>query len=373
MDLNALLTDSLLEGIFIFDAGQRLVRMNPSGERIVGKSESSSAGKLVSEIFNTSREISSLVKAALEEARAVVQSGLTITSGDGQKFNLSVSVSPLLRSDGTLEGAALLIRDETLLKELDRSQRRAEQLATLGVLNVGMAHEIKNPLGGIKGATQLLKSEIGHDMDSPEDSPNNSPGSSIDEYCEVILREVERIDGLLEGLLSAVPRGDVRYTEINIHEILNEVVTLLDLSEDTEGISFERIFDPSLPHIRGDRNGLTQVFLNLLKNAVEASHPGSQIVVRTLVPVGAPVTAASGHGTRHRGGFLEVDVEDQGQGFDTDIKELATPFFTTKPKGVGLGLAISEQIVQNHGGSLVLDNLDDGGAVVRVFLPLAAG
>ncbi len=372
LNLESLLTDSLLEGILIFDAEQRLVRMNPSGERIVGKSESASTGKHPSEIFDTSPEIVSLVKAALDEVRAVVQSGLTITSVDGSKFNLSVSVSPLLRSDGALEGVALLIRDETLLKELDRSQRRADQLATLGVLNVGMAHEIKNPLGGIKGATQLLKSEIADD--TRQDSPQ---GSSIDEYCDVILREVDRIDGLLEGLLAAVPRGDLRHSDINIHEILNEIVTLLDLSEDTHGLTFERIYDPSLPHIQGDRNGLTQVFLNLLKNAVEASPPGGKIIVRTLVPVGAPVgapvTTASGQKTSHRGGFLEVDVEDGGQGFDTDGKEFAAPFFTTKPKGVGLGLVISEQIVQNHGGSLTLDNREDGGAVVRVFLPLSTG
>ena len=364
MNLESLLTDSLLEGIFIFDAGKRLVRMNPSGERILGRSESSSSGKLVQEVFDTSPEIIGLVNASLEEARAVVQSGLTITSSGGKKFNLSISVSPLLTSDGTLEGVVLLIRDETLLKELDRSQRRADQLATLGVLNVGMAHEIKNPLGGIKGATQLLRSELGDD---------SSPTSYLDEYCDVILREVDRIDGLLEGLLAAVPRGDLRHTEINIHEILNEVVTLLELSEDTRGLTFERIYDPSLPPIQGDRNGLTQVLLNLLKNAVEASPPGSQIVVRTLIPVGAPITTASAQGISHRGGYLEVDVEDHGEGFDMDVKEFATPFFTTKPKGVGLGLTISEQIVQNHGGSLVLDNLEGGGAIVRVFLPLNTG
>ena len=361
LNLESLLTDSLLEGLFIFDAAACLVRINPAGERILGKSERASVGRNVDEIFGASPAICGLVKAALEESRAVVQSGLTLPAPDGKKFNLSVSVSPLLEADGTLEGVVLLIRDETLLKELDRSQRRADQIATLGVLNVGMAHEIKNPLGGIKGATQLLKSDIGDD--SPLDS-------SLDEYCDVILREVERIDSLLEGLLAAVPRGDLRHSEINIHEVLNEVVTLLELSEDTDGLTFERVYDPSLPSIRGDRNGLTQVFLNLLKNAVEASPKSEQITVRTLVPVGAPITAAGSPGTGHRGGFLEVDVEDRGGGFDPDVKELAAPFFTTKRKGVGLGLVISEQIVQNHGGSLALDNREGGGAIVRVFLPL---
>ncbi len=361
MNLESLLIDSLLEGLFLFDRKAHLVRVNPSGERMVGRSERSLVGKDAEGIFEDNPEMADLVRASLKENRALVHSGIALKRPDGGTFNLSVSASPIQEPDGKAVGTALLVRDETLLKEVDRAARRADQLATLGVLNVGMAHEIKNPLGGIKGATQLLR------LDLEETSP-------MQEYCEVILREVDRIDGLLESLLAAMPRGEVRYTEINIHEVLNEVLTLVELSEDARGFTFTRIYDPSLPPVRGDRNGLIQVFLNLLKNAVEASPPGSDIVVRTLVPVGGPLTLPGGRpGSGPRGSFLEVEVEDHGEGFDPGIKEFTTPFFTTKSKGVGLGLAISEQIIQNHGGSLTLDNGQDGGAVVRVYLPLNAG
>jgi nitrogen-specific signal transduction histidine kinase len=298
-----------------------------------------------------------MVRAAMKENRAVVHSGLAMTVSEGRTANLHISVSPIQEPDGTVVGAALVMRDETFLRDMDKAYRRADQLATFSVLNVGMAHEIKNPLGGIKGATQLMSTEI--ETDSP-----------MQEYCEVILREVERIDGLLETLLAAVPREDIKTTEINIHEILDEVVTLLEMSEETAGLTFFRVYDPSLPSLYGDRNGLLQVFLNILKNAVEASPEGGEIIIKTQVPVGNPIGGSGRQRSGMRGPFIEVAVMDAGQGFERDIKEYTTPFVTTKSKGVGLGLAISEQIIQKHGGSLTLDNREGGGAVVRVFLPL---
>ena len=357
MSLESYLTDSLVEGLFLFDTQARLVRINPSGERILGRSWRSVDNEDADEIFSGNPELGEMVKASLSENRAVVHSGLTMYGPEGRTINLSVSVSPIQEPDGTVVGAALLVRDETILRDIDRTYRRADQLATFGILNLGMAHEIKNPLGGIKGATQLLSSEL-------------TPDSPMIEYCEVILREVERIDGLLETLLAAVPREELRSTEINIHEILDEVMNLLELSEEAVGLTFLRVYDPSLPNLHGDRNGLLQVFWNLLKNSVEASAPGSEITVKTQVPVGGPIGTSGTTRSGTRGGFLEVMVTDEGQGFDPDIKEYTTPFLTTKSKGVGLGLAISEQIVHNHEGSLVLDNGEGGGAIVRVYLPL---
>ncbi len=360
MTLESHLMDSLVEGLFLFDTQARLVRINPAGERILGRSWKSVTNEDAEEVFSGNPELGEMVKASLNENRAVVHSGLTMPGPEGRTINLSVSVSPIQEPDGTVVGAALLVRDETILRDIDRAYRRADQLATFGVLNLGMAHEIKNPLGGIKGATQLLGSEL-------------EPDSPMMEYCEVILREVGRIDGLLETLLAAVPRGELRTTEINIHEILDEIVNLLELSEEADGLTFLRVYDPSLPTLHGDRNGLLQVFLNLFKNAVEASEPGGEITVKTQVPVGGPVGTPSAPWSGARGRFLEVVVTDDGHGFDLDIKEYTTPFVTTKSKGVGLGLAISEQIVHNHGGYLVLDNRDEGGALVRVYLPLNSG
>jgi two-component system nitrogen regulation sensor histidine kinase GlnL len=353
MNLTDTLIPSLTEAVFVFEADGKLAAANPSAERVTGRSEKSMLGQGAVDLFPEG-DLPDLLTTVLNEGRSVMQSGIEITNPSGQVFYLSVSISPLVEPDGTVVGAALMARDETLFREIDRSHRRADQIATLETLNLGMAHEIKNPLGGIKGATQLLRLEIGDD-------------SELAEHCDIILREVNRIDGLLESLLSAMPRETTSYEEINIHELLDGVIQLLELSEETSGQTYNRLYDPSLPPIPGDRNRLTQVFLNILKNAAEASGEGAEIVIRTSTPMGSP----GGPVPVLKGGTLEVTVKDSGPGFDENMEDFVKPFFTTKPKGVGLGLAISEQIIQNHGGSLLLGNREDGGAVVRVYLPIS--
>lgn len=283
----------------------------------------------------------------------MTQRDFELTNADGEQFFLSLSVSILQEPDGTTQGAVVLARDETLLREIDRSFRRADHLTTLATLNLGMAHEIKNPLGGIKGAAQLLRLELG------DDHP-------LAEHCGIILREVERVDRLLESLLSAAPREHAILEELNIHEVLDEVIELMGHWKHAEQITFTRDYDPSLPAVSADRNGLIQIFLNLMKNAAEAMKGRGRIIIRTLVPVTAPTNPLG----RRRGGVLEVDIEDEGPGFEQSVKELTAPFFTTKAKGVGLGLAISEQIIQNHGGSLTLENREETGARAKVILPL---
>ena len=355
MDILSQLIPSLSEGLFVFDAAGRLVLLNPSAERILGRSEKAVLGLSVEELFPSAAELPDLVRLCLEGGRAHFKSGVQIADAEGKASFLTVSVSPLEEPDGRLVGAALLARDETLLRQIDTTYRRAEQLASFNTLNLGMAHEIKNPLGGIKGATQLLRADL-------------ADGSPLTEHCDLILREVERIDGLLENMLQAVTGRGATFTEVNIHEVLNNVIELVALSEGPAQASFLCSYDPSLPPIRADRNGLTQVFMNLVKNAVEASPPSGRITLRTSIPVISPDSPASGM----KGGALEVDIEDEGPGFAPDVKDFATPFFTTKPKGVGLGLAITQQIIQNHGGVLDLANLEGGGARVRVFLPLTS-
>lgn len=353
MTVESNLIPSLTEGLFLFDAECRLIRLNPSGERLLGRSERSVMGQSAEEIFERNPELSRLIKTAISDGRSVAQSDFELSNINGERFFVSLSVSILHEPDGTARGAVVLARDETLLREIDRSFRRADHLTTLGALNLGMAHEIKNPLGGIKGATQLLRLELG------DDHP-------LSENCDIILREVDRIDQLLESLLSAAPREHVALEDLNIHEILDEVIELLGHWKFGEGIIFARDYDPSLPTIRGDRSGLIQVFLNLMKNGAEAMEGEGRITIRTLVPVTAPANPLGGH----KRGVLEVDIEDEGPGFGQRMEDLTAPFFTTKPKGVGLGLAISEQIIQNHGGSMTLENRPETGARCRVILPL---
>ena len=348
------LIPSLTEGLFLFDREGRLVLLNPSGERLIGRSEKALLGKTANEIFPRNPDLCSILENTLNEGRSLAHHSISLANFEGNELYLSISVSILEDHDGAIQGQVLLARDDTVLSELDRSFRRADLLTTLGTLNLGIAHEIKNPLGGIKGATQLLRSELGKD-------------SPLAENCDIILREVERIDSLLESLLSATPTDEIPLKELNIHEVLIEVIDLMGHWEEGPAVTYVKVLDPSLPAVMADRSGLTQVFLNLLKNSLEAAPPDSEIIIRTTVPqVGSPHPI---HGRMK--GVVQIDIEDSGPGFDLETHDFSAPFFTTKPKGVGLGLAISEQIIQNHGGRLVLENRDEGGAKVSVLLPIS--
>ncbi|MFV1956788.1 MAG: nitrogen regulation protein NR(II), partial [bacterium] len=256
------LIPSLTEGLFLFDNEGRLVLLNPSGERLIGRSEKALLGKTATEIFPRNPNLCSILENTLNEGRSLAHHSISLANFEGNELYLSISVSVLEDHDGAIQGQVLLARDDTVLAELERSFRRADLLTTLGTLNLGIAHEIKNPLGGIKGATQLLRSELG------EDSP-------LAENCDIILREVERIDTLLENLLSATPTEGVPLKEFNIHEVLNEVIDLMGHWEEGPSVTYVKVFDPSLPGMMADRSGLTQVFLNLLKNSLEAAPPDS--------------------------------------------------------------------------------------------------
>ncbi len=346
---------SLVEGLFVFDREGRLVRLNPSGERILGRSERMLLGKGAGEVFPHNPELAEAVGAALSERKTVAHIEVPLRNLKGEELILSFSLSPTEDAEGGVQGAILLARDETLLRQLDSSFRKADQLASLGILAAGFAHEIKNPLGGIKGATQLLRMEL------PDPSP-------LAEHCDIILREVERVDSLLERLLDLTPREDREEREFDIHAVLEEVAALAVRMEGA-GNRISRNYDPSLPLLLGEPHALHQVFLNLVKNALEASPPGT------------PVTLSTGHspgvllqtGLPRGPGAVEVTVEDEGGGFPPEVAAFR-PFFTTKPQGVGLGLVISEQIVHAHGGRLLLENREEGGRVTgaraRVVLPL---
>ena len=169
---------------------------------------------------------------------------------------MSASCAPVHDEQGELRGAVLVLHDLTLERALDTTTRRADHLAALGSVALGLAHEIRNPLGGIKGAAQLLRANL-------------SDPAQV-QATDVIIREVDRLDGLIEQLRGLGTPPHLQLAPQNIHRILNDVLALQRQAPDWGQIVLRTEFDPSLPAVLGDRAQLTQVFLNLVRNAVES-------------------------------------------------------------------------------------------------------
>jgi two-component system, NtrC family, nitrogen regulation sensor histidine kinase GlnL len=352
--------ESLEEGVIGVDAAGRILSMNQAAEQLTACSLGATRGRHHSEVFEDSGWVSSLVDAvARGEPSSVSAEGMI--PGLWQKpIPVRVTASAIFDVHARRCGAALILQDLTLQRNLETDVRRAQSLAQLGVVVAGLAHEIRNPLGGIRGAVQLLAGEIG-------------PHPTAKEYIDLVLREVDRLSKLLGQLLELRPRGAFTPQPVNIHRVIDHVIALVDEGAQRSETRLLRFFDPSLPEVRGDPDALTQLVLNLVQNALHAAAElptGAPREIRLTTRMETDYHLASQPLlARGRVRLLRVDVEDTGPGIPPDVQaNLFSPFVTTKAKGTGLGLAICQRIVSDHGGTIRFES-DPGRTLFRVLLP----
>lgn len=270
------------------------------------------------------------------------------------RFPANLTLSPFMESDDSIQGVVILIKNMTLIRELEERQRPADHLNNLGEIAMGMAHEIRNPLGGIRGSAQLLRQEI--------------KNKSQQEYLDVVVSEVDRINRMVKRMMDLTRPLDLKLENTNIHKVLEEILMLEKDTLTRKNGRFEQIYDPSLPPIEADEDQLKQVFLNLIKNAIEASRKGGKIQIITRVSSGYAIRAASSPVPQQN---IVVEIIDSGEGMDEETqKKLFTPFHTTKSKGSGLGLPISLKIVKDHDGKIKITSEKGLGTTVQVFLPI---
>jgi hypothetical protein len=234
---------------------------------------------------------------------------------------------------------------------------RAERLATLGEVTASLAHEIKNPLAGIAGAVQVMADEL----------PDSDPRKEI---MHEILTQVHRLDRTAQDLLAFARPGKPDVEPCDIHQVLDRVLILLAENPEAKQMRVVRTYQSDIPCIYADGKQLRQVFLNLILNAVQAMPARGQITLHTALHNGSGMEE-----NEHRGQapMVEVAVSDTGPGIpSTVLKDIFTPFVTTKRRGTGLGLSVSRRIVEDHGGWITAESPPGQGATFRVFLPLEA-
>jgi len=356
---------SIEDGVVVIDAAGCVADLNPAAEELVGVSAQHAVGLPVAAMFTHDRggpglrgsECGAFLWPA-ELVQGTIHEGVArrraegLVASRGGTLEVSAACAPVHDANGGLAGAVLVLRDLTLQRTLEATGRRVERLSALGTVALGLAHEIRNPLGGIKGAAQLLRGAL------------TDPGQV--RCTDIIIREVERLDGLVEQLRELTTPPTLKLEAVNIHRVLNDVLALQRQTPVWQSIAVRAEFDPSLPPVRGDRAALVQVFLNLVKNAVEAMGGAGQLVVSTRIETRFHIRRVHG-----RGHFLSVAIEDGGPGIsEEDQARLFSPFFTTKTTGTGLGLALCHRIVAEHGGTIGYEPGTRGGARFRVTLPV---
>ncbi len=231
------------------------------------------------------------------------------------------------------------------LREAEAAVRRAERLAALGQMAAGLAHELRNPLGTMRASAEMLTRAVGAENEVAR------------EVAGFIASEVDRTNSLITRFLDFARPVTLRRTSVELSEVIDRAVTELGRHVPPFGVSVYKNYSPDIRPIEADGEMLERVFYNLLLNAAQASPPGGVVTVKT----------------KPLGGSVEISVIDRGSGIEAkQIENIFNPFFTTKKDGVGLGLAIVQKIIDEHGGKITVESEPARGSVFRVFLPAAS-
>jgi len=346
------LLSSLQDGVIILDPAGRIVSLNQAAEELTGFSGSQIAGRLIGEVFPPPAPLSSLVAKTVDQGRSHADFDATLTRADGARLTLSTVASLVSTPRGESRGVVLVLRDLSRVRELEEQVRRSDRLAALGVLAAGVAHEVRNPLVGVRAAAQLMERE-----------PGFPP--SLQEFIGIIIREVDRLNRLVGDLLAFAGIRPLRIQSCNINQVVEEALRLEESGLQVGGVTVVRRYDPAVPAVAADPERLLQVFLNLIRNGAEAMTGGvGELQLRTRFERVAPQCGGRA--------AVVVEIGDRGPGIPPEIQaQLFNPFFTTKDGGTGLGLPISLRIVEEHGGAIEVQSELGQGTTFRVLLPIA--
>ncbi|PKQ04145.1 MAG: two-component sensor histidine kinase [Alphaproteobacteria bacterium HGW-Alphaproteobacteria-11] len=344
---------SIPHPVILVDRDSRIEYVNDSTEEFFAASSAMLVGHLLSEVVAFGSPVLSLIEQVFERGVSVNEYGVEIGTPRMGDRQVDIQVTPLAEFPGHV---LLLLQVRTMAHKMDRQLTHRSAARSVTGMAAILAHEIKNPLSGIRGAAQLLELAA-----STEDKT----------LTRLICEETDRICKLVDRMEVFSDERPVPREPVNIHLVLGHVKQLAATGF-ASGIRIVEEYDPSLPPVLGDKDQLIQVFLNLVKNAAEAiGKPEGEIVLTTAYRPGVRLSMP---GSRDRVSLpLEICVIDDGPGVPPDIMEhLFDPFVTTKSSGTGLGLALVAKIIGDHGGIIECESLPRG-TVFRVLLPMHTG
>jgi two-component system nitrogen regulation sensor histidine kinase GlnL len=340
--------DNLTTAVLTFDADLRLTSINPAGEMLFEISAKKAVGQTLAELLPHARLATRTLNQTLESRHPVTARGVPLKLPGHRTITVDCTVTPL--TDAGPDALLVELTQVDRLLRLARDENMLERQAANRAVMRGLAHEIKNPLGGLRGAAQLLEREL--------------PDKALKEYTRIIIHEADRLRNLVDRMMG--PHKPLKKKPVNIHEILEHVRKLM-LVEVPVGLSLERDYDPSLPEFEGEPEQLIQAVLNIVRNSAEAIQHKGVIHLRTGIERSFTI------GQKRRRLVLRADIEDNGPGIPEEIQEhIFYPMVTAKPGGTGLGLSIAQDIVAKHGG-LIECHSRPGHTVFSIYLPLENG
>lgn len=361
---------SMTSGLFTLNVTDRLETFNAMAEAITGWRSTEVRGQPYHQVFAENTQLIELLRASQSQRQPITVPRLEFRRRDGQYIPLSLRTSMLYDHRNRTVGLLVIFEDLSLLDMLERQLHRVDRLASLGHMTAGIAHEVKNPLASIRTFAQLVHRKH-HDA------------RFLDKFDRVVLRELDRIQHIIDDLLELTKPTRLHCSPASITAILQRVFDVHAEQIRQQQIALKTRFAPTLPMLMADSELLYRCFTNIVLNAIEAMPAGGELTVTcqpiSKIPVDladpawsnpfeipSPDTLAS---ILHASD-IEVVISDTGQGIAEDqLEMLFTPFHTTKSKGTGLGLALTQKIIEEHRGYIHVTSTIDRGTSVTVMLP----
>lgn len=329
------------DALVVTDLTGRVIKVNPAFEMVFGWKEWETLGHSLSQLTNPDEgEVERVITQVLRQMEPITFDTVNRTK-DGQAIDINVVVSPIRNQEGTIIAMASLARDITERKRTAERLLRTEKLAAVGQLAAAVTHEIRNPLTVLSGFTQLIAEK--------------NPDPTTQSYCNLMKSEIDRIHMIVsEFLVFAKPQAE-RLVEYDLHRLILETVALMEPEAHQHQTTLRCFWKGSVPLLHCDPNAIKQVLINLIKNSIEAMPTGGGVRLEV-------------EGKEEE---VVIRVQDEGMGMDeTTLHHLTEPFFTSKEHGTGLGMAISQKIISNHGGQLCVESKLHEGTRVELRLPV---
>jgi two-component system sensor histidine kinase AtoS len=345
---------SLTNGIVTVDLEGRVVTLNAAAEMLTGFFVGEVTGHYCTELFAQTPEIGEMLMETLASRVPIAGVSLVLKRRSGVTLPIDVSTAPLKGAEGKDLGVVAVLRDVTLVRDLEGQLRRSDRLAALGNLAAGLAHEIKNPLTSVLTFSRHVSRRF-------------DDAHFRERFQRVVPRELERINGILERLLELARPAPATFTRIPLAPLVDRAVDLFANQIEASQVLVTRDYARDLAPVAVDEESVYRAVINVVGNALDAMPSGGRLGLRLA-------WAASTEGFRPpRVATRQVllEVSDTGAGIRMeDAERLFNPFFTTKERGTGLGLAVTHKIIEDHGGMIDFHSTPGGGTTFRIVLPV---